>query len=158
VSALRLAPQVLALRRDAERVLRQGRQPEEVLSDVVRAAFRDVPDVLVMRNEVILPRILAVVPERYHEAIFRAVAQDTRWGLAKGAPDLPFVAGGTWLGVELKSAGGSLNEDQRRWHAMAADRGVRNVVVRAKEDTWEGILGAVDAIEAAVEEVRRGGR
>ena len=151
---LRSSPLVLSLRRDAERVLRQGHQPEEVLSDVVRAAFRDVPDVLVLRNEVILPRILRVIPRELHPLIWRVVGEDQRYGLGRGVVDLVFVVRGWWLGVELKSAGGALNEDQRRWHAMAAARGLRNVVVRMREDTWEGVLGAVDEVEQAVEEVR----
>lgn len=62
-----------------------------------------------------------------------------RWGLGEGSPDLVGAVAGRFVGVELKSARGVVEPEQRDWHSAARAKGLAVFVARSVDDVLEGL-------------------
>lgn len=127
---------------------------EALLERQVLAEIGPVPDVAIYKNECgagftgsVERDLLATLGPGLtprQQATLRAVLNRHRihWGLGDGSPDLVGAVAGRFLGLELKSLRGALEETQRRWHAAARARGVAVFKVRSVEELRAALVRA----------------
>jgi hypothetical protein len=133
------------------------KREEASLELEVLAAVGRVPDVALYKNETgqgftgalereLLARLGPGLTPRQQATLLAVLNRHRiRWGLGEGSPDLVGGVGGRFAGIELKSATGTLEESQRRWHGAARGRGL--AVMRCR---------SVAEVKAAIERVRKG--
>lgn len=108
---------------------------------------------LLLKNEVcvgyrgaLLPALQAALQPFGRDVVEAAVAVTQRhrltFGLGKGSPDLVGALDGRAFCLELKSATGSLSEDQKIWHRAARRRGVFVATVRDVAEAVEAVSRA----------------
>ncbi len=129
-------------------------RPEARLSREVLLALGREPDVLLMLNPVgqgyygALRPALEVALRPFGAAAMRAAVETmqrfrVRYGAGgEGAPDLLAVAGGVFVGLELKSGVGRVSPEQHTWHAAARARGARVEVIRSVDEARAAIDAA----------------
>lgn len=130
------------------------RQEEAALERLVLAELGRVGDVAMYKNECgagftgsverdLLAQLGPGLTPR-QQATLRAVLNRHRihWGLGDGSPDLVGAVAGRFLGLELKSVRGVLEETQRRWHAAARARGLAVFKIRSVEELRAALLRA----------------
>ena len=91
------------------------------------------------------PRDLLVLTEKQWQRLVTDTADLFGWmwehfpqmiGNPKGFPDLILIKDGRVIFAELKTQNGKISDDQKDWHARAADNGVRVHVWRPEDWPW----------------------
>ena len=67
-----------------------------------------------------------------------------RFGMV-GSPDVLVIAGGRFVGLEVKTERGRQSEAQRRWAAACEAAGGRYAVVRSGREAWLAVMDALHA-------------
>ena len=111
----------------ARRPAPSASKPEAVILREIMIAIGAEPDVLLMRNQV-------GAVERFDERTNTTRVE--RYGLGVGSADLVAILApsGRWFCLEVKSATGSVEPEQTKWHERARGFGAFVAVVRSAEE------------------------